>query len=113
MSEVAIRFCIGGLFVSAFALLGDLFRPKSFAGLFEAAPSVALGSLLLTTFHKGKVYAAVEAHSMIVGAIAFLICAYIASLLMFRFHFAALRVTLSLLVVWLGVAFGLWFIALR
>src|SRR4051794_26826017 len=43
--EYVIRFFIGGLIVSIFAALGDIFRPKSFAGLFDAAPSVALATL--------------------------------------------------------------------
>ena len=45
MSEYLVRFLIGGVVVSAFAMLGDMLRPKSFAGLFGAAPSVALGTL--------------------------------------------------------------------
>ena len=43
MTEYLIRFLVGGVVVSAFSMLGDLLRPKSFAGLFGAAPSVALG----------------------------------------------------------------------
>jgi hypothetical protein len=43
--EYIIRFPAGGIVVSAFALLGDILRPKSFAGLFGAAPSVALVTL--------------------------------------------------------------------
>jgi hypothetical protein len=41
--ELAFRFIVGGLVVSLFAVLGDVFKPKSFAGLFGAAPSVAMG----------------------------------------------------------------------
>jgi Protein of unknown function (DUF3147) len=51
---------IGGLFVSAFAVLGDSLKPKSFAGLFGAAPSVALATLLLTIRSQGVVFAATE-----------------------------------------------------
>ncbi len=40
MIEILYRFLIGGLVVSAFALIGDLLKPKSFAGLFGAAPSI-------------------------------------------------------------------------
>jgi Protein of unknown function (DUF3147) len=39
-----VRFVAGGLIVSLFAVLGDVLRPKSFAGLFGAAPSVALAT---------------------------------------------------------------------
>jgi hypothetical protein len=42
MSQIIIRFLVSGIVVSAFALIGDLFKLKSFAGLFGAAPSVAL-----------------------------------------------------------------------
>ena len=42
MGEILARFVIGGVVVSVFALIGDVIKPKSFAGLFGAAPSVAL-----------------------------------------------------------------------
>jgi len=37
MSQILIRFLVGGAVVSAFATIGDLLKPKSFAGLFGAA----------------------------------------------------------------------------
>ena len=40
--------------MSAFAALGDSLRPKSFAGLFGAAPSIALATLLITLSHKRR-----------------------------------------------------------
>ena len=70
MENVFIRFLIGGIVVSLFAVTGDILRPKSFAGLFGAAPSIALATLALTIRHDGKAYAAVECRSMILGAIA-------------------------------------------
>src|ERR1700683_1364915 len=57
------RFLLGGLIVSAFAVVGDVLRPKGFAGLFGAAPSVALATLSLTLLTQGKQYAALEARS--------------------------------------------------
>jgi hypothetical protein len=62
-----IRIIIGGLFVFAFAVLGESLKPKSFAGLFGTAPSVALATLLLTIRSQGAVFAAIEAHAMIFG----------------------------------------------
>src|ERR1700691_5871047 len=67
MMQLVIRFVIGGLAVCAFALLGEVLRPKTFAGLFAAAPSVALATLTLTLLANGKHYAAIEARSMAVG----------------------------------------------
>jgi hypothetical protein len=37
--EFIFRFIVGGLIVSLFAVLGDVLKPRSFAGLFAAAPS--------------------------------------------------------------------------
>jgi uncharacterized membrane protein (GlpM family) len=71
--ELCIRFVVGGALVSLFALLGDTFSPKSFAGLFAGAPSVALASLVLTLHRNGAAYAALEARSMVLGAAAFVV----------------------------------------
>ena len=68
--EYLLRFIAGGLAVSAFAILGDALRPKGFAGLFGAAPSIALVTLLITLSQNGAHFAAVEGRSMIVGAFA-------------------------------------------
>ena len=69
------RFLIGGAVVSAFSALGDILKPKSFAGLFGAAPSVALATLALTIATDGPSYAATEARSMIAGALAMFVYA--------------------------------------
>jgi hypothetical protein len=52
---------VGGLVVSFFAALAGVLKPKSFAGLFGAAPSVGLATLGLTIVSEGKSYAAIEA----------------------------------------------------
>jgi hypothetical protein len=57
MTEYIVRFLIGGVAVSAFAMLGDILRPKSFAGLFGAAPSVALATLGIAVYRHGADYA--------------------------------------------------------
>lgn len=113
MTDLLLRFLFGGIIVSAFAALGDIFRPKSFAGLFGAAPSIALATLGLTIMHKGNLYAAIEARSMIAGAIAFFVYASVASWLLMRYKPPALVVTLALLPLWLGTSLGLWAIFLK
>jgi hypothetical protein len=70
MEQMAIRFLVGGAVVTVFALLGDALRPKGFAGLFAAAPSVACATLGITALSNGAHYAALEARSMLVGEIA-------------------------------------------
>ena len=61
--------------------MSDLLKPKSFAGLFGAAPSVALATLGLTAASEGAHYAAIEARSMMAGAIAFFVYASFTSVL--------------------------------
>jgi uncharacterized membrane protein (GlpM family) len=111
--ELVERFLLGGLIVSAFAVVGDVLRPKGFAGLFGAAPSVALATLTLTLFAEGKHYAALEARSMVAGAFAFfgytLACVYF----MGKRHLRAAPTTVALLVVWGIFALGFWSLFLR
>lgn len=110
---ILIRFLVGGLFVSAFSILGTIFKPKSFAGLFGAAPSIALATLVLTIKSDGVSYAALEARSMLAGAAAFFVYAWCAMILMHREKPETKLATAGLLVVWLAVAIGLWWTFLR
>ncbi len=113
LKEILLRMAFGGLFVSAFALLGDLIKPKRFAGLFGAAPSVALATLALTARTEGHQYAAIEAHSMIGGAIAFLMYSCLVCRVVIRYKRPALLVTLLSLPLWMATSFVLWLTWLR
>jgi hydrogenase-4 membrane subunit HyfE len=108
MSEFVIRFLVGGIVVSVFAIVGDILRPKSFAGLFGAAPSIALATLALTISKHGEQYAAIEARSMVLGAFAFFIYAVCVSWILARYKVGALPIALLLMSVWFGVSLGLW-----
>ncbi|ABE64848.1 conserved hypothetical protein (plasmid) [Nitrobacter hamburgensis X14] len=107
MSEYVIRFFLGGIAVSAFAMVGDILRPKSFAGLFSAAPSVALATLGIAVYLHGAGYAAVQSRAMIAGAIALAIYSVVVCQLLVRARLTAMPAALISLVVWLMVAFGL------
>ena len=113
MKEFIVRFFIGGSVVSLFALISDLFQPKRFAGLFGAAPSVALATLALTAASRGKSYASLEARSMAVGAVAFFIYAFAVRECLFRLKSPPLATTSLLLGAWLAAAFGMWAAFLR
>jgi hypothetical protein len=110
MSQILARFIIGGAMVSAFAIIGDVLKPKSFAGLFGAAPSVALATLAMTAVSDGSAYAAIEGRSMMAGAIAFFIYASFVSRIMMRYKVRAILVTLSLIPLWLGVAGSIYYL---
>jgi Protein of unknown function (DUF3147) len=113
MSQILIRFFVGGAVVSAFAIIGDVLKPKSFAGLFGAAPSVALATLGLTIATEGASYAATESRSMMAGAIAFMAFASCVSWAMMRYKVSALWVTIGSVPLWFGIAFGLRYIWLK
>jgi hypothetical protein len=113
MKEILLRFLIGGTVVSFFALAGDVLKPKSFAGLLGAAPSVALATLSLTILKDGASYAQTEARSMVLGGVAFFIYAWFVSWLLLKKKLPALAVTSSSILLWLATAFGLWFVILR
>ena len=113
MGDIAIRFIIGGLFVTAFAVIGDLLKPKSFAGIFGAAPSVALATLGLTIARNGKEYAALESRSMIAGAGALFVYCVVVTWLLKRKHLRALPATGSAIVTWFVAAFAGWYLCLR
>jgi hypothetical protein len=109
VQEILLRVLAGGIAVSAFALAGDLLEPKTFAGLFGAAPSVALATLVLAIVKDGWEYASLEARSMILGAIAFFIYAVIVSRLLVGRKWPTLLVTCLSITVWFIAAFSLLF----
>jgi Protein of unknown function (DUF3147) len=113
VAEIILRFFIGGIVVAAFAVIGDVLRPKSFAGLFGAAPSVALASLGLTIARHGGTYAAVECRSMLAGAVALAIYSTLVCGLLMRGRLAPLSATLTAMLAWFAVSFGAWFLSVR
>lgn len=108
MGDLLIRFFVGGAVVSIFAMLGDILRPKSFAGLFGAAPSIALATVGLSIHQHGKAYTAYEARSMILGAAAFLVYAATTSWVLRQRKLSAFRSTIVLMPIWFGLSLGLW-----
>ena len=102
-----LRFLAGGIAVSAFAALSDTLRPRGFAGLFSAAPSIALATLLITLSQKGAPFAAVEGRSMIVGAFALATYSWMVCVLLKKFLLSSWTATMAALVIWFVVALGL------
>ena len=113
MTALLLRFLIGGAVVSLFAAIGDLLRPKSFAGLFGAAPSVALATLALAVRSNGALYTSLEGRSMIAGSVAMFVYAYAVSCVMMRGTRSALCVTAWAMPLWFGAAGLLWLVWLR
>jgi uncharacterized membrane protein (GlpM family) len=108
-----LRFLIGGLVVCAFASLADILKPKTFAGIFGAAPSVALATLALTVSQNGKAFATEEARAMLAAAAAFATYALACLQLIARWRWTPLRAATASLSVWFASAAALWFLFLR
>jgi hypothetical protein len=113
LTDLLIRFLVGGIVVSTFSLIGDLFKPKSFAGLFSAAPSIALATLGLAFSEHGASYASIEGKSMMVGAVAFFLYSQFVSWLLLRHKLGAVMVSTASLLVWFISAYALWFVLLK
>jgi Protein of unknown function (DUF3147) len=107
MLEYALRFLIGGIAVSGFAALGDTVGPKSFAGLFGAAPSIALATIFITLSQKGASFVALEGRSMIVGTFPLAAYSWTACVLLKKFMMSSRTATMAALVVWFAVGYGI------
>lgn len=107
MSEYILRFLVGGAVVSFFAVLAEMLRPKSFAGLFSAAPSIALATIGITIARHGAQYAATESRAMPLAAVGFFCYSSACAWLLMRKKVRALAATAALLPVWFGISYGL------
>ncbi|TMD09589.1 MAG: DUF3147 family protein [Chloroflexi bacterium] len=104
---LALKALAGGTLVTVFAFISDAFRPRFLlAGLFSAAPAVALSSLLVTSLLSGRQAAAIGARGMIAGAVGFVVYAALAAFLVQRL--GALWGSTVSWVAWAAVAFGLY-----
>ena len=113
MLDLLLRFVIGGVVVSLFAVIGDMVKPESLGGVFAAAPTIALATLPLTLHKHGAQYAATQGRSMIAGAIAFTVYVSLVSFLLMRRGTPALKTAGVSLVAWGAVAAALWAVWLR
>lgn len=109
--ELLVRFLVGGAAVCAFAAIGQLFNPKTFSGLFGAAPSVAIASLALAFAAHSKSYVAFEASTMIIGSIAMLVYSVACIALTRRKHTAVWLDAAIAWIAWFVVAFSLFHLA--
>lgn len=113
MNEFFLRFMVGGAVVCVFAALGDVLKPKSFAGLFAAAPSIAMATLAITIAKRGGEYASMEGVTMIAGAVALNCYCGLTSWLLMRKRWHALPASLWALILWLAVSVSFWFMLSR
>ncbi|TMF08279.1 MAG: DUF3147 family protein [Chloroflexi bacterium] len=108
---IGLKAVVGGLVVVVFSLLGQAGHPKRFAGIFAAAPSVALASLAMTVVARGPKASVPYAQGMLIGSAGMLAYCLASLLLINRLH--ALVGSILAWVVWFAVAGGLYLAAGR
>jgi hypothetical protein len=108
---VAVKAIAGGTVVVAFAAIGQLIRPRGLAGLFAAAPSVALASLAVTVLVNGPDSAANQLTAMVAGAAA--LAVYCLTGLESVKRFGAPKGAITAMTAWFAVAVALWAVVLR
>jgi len=106
-----VRAVAGGCLVVAFALLSDRLKPKMFAGLFSAAPSVATASLFVTGFAMGPSRDQKYAMGMIAGAVGLVFFCLAAAILVK--HLGAVAGSVLAWFAWAAPAFAIYWLALR
>jgi uncharacterized membrane protein (GlpM family) len=97
-----VKGLAGGGLVVAFALLSEGLSPKRFAGLFSAAPAVAITGLIIVVLDKGSHEAHENAVGMIAGAAGMIAYAALAVSLLRRMR--ASRAAVAALSAWFVVA---------
>jgi Protein of unknown function (DUF3147) len=98
VAEVMLKALAGGLLVLTFAAIAQVLTPKRFAGIFAAAPSVALGSLIVTVAFSGDKNLPPSGAGMAVGGAAFVVYC-LAAVPLVR-HFGAWKGSAAALVMW-------------
>lgn len=99
---LAVKGLAGGSLVVAFALLSQGLSPKRFAGLFSAAPAVAIAGLTVTLLDTGRH----DVHESTVGMIAggFGMAAYAVAVIPLLRRMRASRAAAAALLPWAAVA---------
>jgi len=103
---IGLKALVGGLAVVAFSLIGQAGHPKRFAGLFSAAPSVALASLATTIIARGSGAAVPYAQGMLIGCAGMLAYCLVSLYLIERLH--AMVGSILAWLAWFAVAGGLY-----
>jgi uncharacterized membrane protein (GlpM family) len=99
---LAAKGLAGGMLVVAFALLSESLSPKRFAGLFSAAPAVAIAGLAIVLLDKTPHDAHQSAVGMIAGSAGMIV--YAAWAVRLLRHTRASKAALIALVAWLAAA---------
>lgn len=104
-AELALKSVCGGALVLVFSAFAQTLSPKRFAGVFAAAPTVALASLAVTVGFQGSATAARQCTGMLAGAGGFAVYCLLAPSVVRRL--GTLRGSAVTLLAWAGTAAAL------
>lgn len=108
---LGLRVVAGGALVVAFAMLADRLKPKMFAGLFGAAPSVATAGLIVNGLAMGAARDSKYATGMIAGTVGLLFFSIAAALLVK--HLGAVAGSGLAWLAWAVPAFAVYWLGMR
>ncbi len=100
--SVVVKALAGGSLVVLFALLSQSLQPKRFAGLFGAAPAVAIAGLAVTLISKGAFDAKDATLGMLAGSAGMV--AYACATVLLLKRVSSLGASASGLAAWVVVA---------
>ncbi len=103
---IGVKTIVGAIAVVAFSVVGEAAKPKRFAGLFAAAPSIAIASLAITALAKGGKGAVPYAQGMLMGSAGMIAYCLVSLYLIERLH--ALAGSVLSWLAWFIVAGGLY-----
>jgi hypothetical protein len=103
---LALRGLAGGSLVVLFAMISEAVKPKAFAGLFSAAPSVAIASLAITVLTDGPAKARESSIGMVVGGVGMAACCLLAVAAIPKLK--AFKGSLVAMAGWVTVSLGLY-----
>lgn len=108
---ILVKGLVGGVLVVLFALIGEVIRPRSLAGLTSSAPSVATAGLLVTLLTSGALMAWDLSLGMIAGAGSLVVWCLIGATAVARF--GSIKGASLATIAWFGTAAVLWAVFLR
>jgi uncharacterized membrane protein (GlpM family) len=97
-----VKALAGGSLVVMFSLLSESLEPKRFAGLFGAAPAVAIAGLAVTLVSKGVLDARLNTLGMVAGSAGMVF--YAAAVVLVLKQARPVTSSAATLLVWAGVA---------
>lgn len=103
---VLLKGLVGGSLVVAFALLSEALEPKRFAGLFGAAPAIAIPSLAIVLITKGRHDAQASTVGMLAGCLGML-CYALATIGLLRSRLPPIACSAVGMLAWVASTAGL------